>query len=208
MTIQSIISDRELCRSFMDRLGALFGQMDIAYDRVAKQYGFHCHGCRDNCCQTLFYHHTLLEFICLADGVRQIDRSRWPALHQQALAVNAKIGEATRQDVWPRVMCPLNKDGLCLIYVQRPMICRLHGIPHELYRPGVGVLKTPGCDEFFNQCRQHGKTDYIPFNRTPFYRDMAILEKELRSRTDYSSKIKLTVAQMLATLTDPNHEIS
>lgn len=192
----------------MDRLRALFGQMDQTYDRVAEQYGFHCHGCRDNCCQTLFHHHTLLEYICLAEGLRRIDRRQWPALHEQAMATNGHVDDAVRRDATPRVMCPLNKDGLCQIYEHRPMICRLHGLPHELHRPGAGILKTPGCDEFFNQCRQRGKTDYIPFNRTPFYREMAILEKALRAQTGYLLKIKLTVAQMLATLTDPNHEIS
>ncbi len=182
--------------------------MDQAFDSVASQYGFHCHGCKDNCCQTLFYHHTLLEYLYLAEGLRKIDRDQLPALNQRASAVTAQIGKAATMEAAPRIMCPLNEDGRCLIYAHRPMICRLHGIPHELHRPGGNIAKTPGCDEFFSQCRQQRKSDYIPFNRTPFYRDMAVLEKELRSETDYLSKIKLTVAQMLATLTDPNHEIS
>jgi Fe-S-cluster containining protein len=101
----------------------------------------------------------------------------------------------------------LNHNGWCLVYTHRPMICRLHGIPHELYRPDGEILKSPGCDAFFDQCRQRGKNDYIPFDRTPFYRQMAMLEKELRLETGYHEKIKLTIAQMLGTITDRRYEI-
>jgi Fe-S-cluster containining protein len=208
MTIESIIENRLLYRSSLDRLAVLFGRMDQAYTGVAEQYGFHCQGCQDNCCQTRFYHHTLLEYLYLAEGIRQLDRSIREAVVNRALTVNAQLDEADRQGRPLRIMCPLNQDGWCLVYQHRPMICRLHGIPHELHRPDGNILKTPGCDAFFNQCQQCGKNNYIPFDRTPFYRDMVTLEKELRAMTGYRSKIKLTIAQMLATLTDPEHEIS
>jgi hypothetical protein len=48
---------------------------------------------------------------------------------------------------------------------------------------------------------------YIQFDRTPFYRQMALLEKELRRLTGYGDKIKLTIAQMLVTLTERAYEI-
>ena len=38
----------------------LFEQMDRAYDAAARNSGFVCNGCRDNCCLTRFYHHTLV----------------------------------------------------------------------------------------------------------------------------------------------------
>jgi hypothetical protein len=88
------------------------------------------------------------------------------------------------------------------------MICRLHGIPHELHGPGGRVIRNPGCDEFFDQCRESGRTDYIQFDRTPFYRQMAMLEKELRQKTGYVDKIKLTIAQMLVTIPDNAYEIN
>jgi Fe-S-cluster containining protein len=104
-------------------------------------------------------------------------------------------------------MCPLNRDGQCVAYPYRPMICRLHGIPHELHRPGGKIIKNPGCDSFFDQCRDRGTTEYIRFDRTPFYQQMAMLEKELRQETGYAEKIKLTIAQMLVTITDEAYEI-
>lgn len=207
-TFESTIANRPAYLPTLDRLTRLFRQMDQAYSAVAVQYGFHCTGCRDNCCQTRFYHHTLLEYLYLLEGVRQMDRPTWDAVQNQARVVNARMDLADQQGSALRIMCPLNQNGLCLAYDHRPMICRLHGLPHELHRPDGNVMKTPGCEAFFDQCRQSGKTDYIPFDRTPFYRDMAMLERELRSQTGIHQKTKLTVAQMLATITDNNYEIS
>jgi hypothetical protein len=51
------------------------------------------------------------------------------------------------------------------------------------------------------------QTEYIRFDRTPFYRQMAALEQELRKETGYTDKIKLTIAQMLVAITDSAHEI-
>jgi hypothetical protein len=82
------------------------------------------------------------------------------------------------------------------------MICRLHGIPHELQRADGRIARSPGCEEFLNQCRQGGKTEYIPFDRTPYYRKMALLENELRLKTGVATKLKLTIAQMIVKITD------
>lgn len=207
-TIESTVAKRSAYLSTLGRLTVLFHQMDQAYTAVADQYGFHCHGCQDNCCQTRFYHHTLLEYLYLLEGVRQLNRPTWQAVRHQALFVINQVAPADQQGEAPPIMCPLNQNGRCLVYDHRPMICRLHGIPHELHRPGGRVLKNPGCDAFFEQCRERGKSDYIPFDRTPLYRNMAILEQALRSQTGYHEKIKLTIAQMLAAITDRQYEIN
>jgi hypothetical protein len=76
------------------------------------------------------------------------------------------------------------------------MICRLHGIPHELTIPGRGISKASGCGDFVRKCS--GKP-YYKFDRTPFYTQMAALEKALRQSVRGMHKIKMTVAEMVAT---------
>jgi len=190
----------------LERLAAIYGDMDRAYAAVADQYGFQCTGCADNCCLTRFHHHTLLEYLYLAEGLRHLAVDRRQQVTEKAFRVNTELAAADSRNAPIRSMCPLNRNGRCLTYTHRPMICRLHGIPHELHRPGGGCMRSPGCDEFFNQCRQGGKTDYIRFDRTPYYRSMALLERELRQATAYPQKLKFTIAQMMATMTEPLDE--
>ncbi|BBO76474.1 hypothetical protein DSCW_38910 [Desulfosarcina widdelii] len=191
----------------LDRLASLFEQMDAAYAAVAGQYGFQCNGCADNCCRTRFYHHTLIEYLYLMEGINALDADTAGETHLRARQVCEKMADADRQGKSFFMMCPLNRDEQCILYSCRPMICRLHGIPHELRRADGSVVKMPGCDAFFSQCRDRGKTDYIRFDRTPLYRQMAMLERELRLATGVDDPIKLTVAQMLATPTGGPCEI-
>ncbi|MCB2147035.1 MAG: hypothetical protein KQI81_11210 [Deltaproteobacteria bacterium] len=186
----------------------LFNEMNRAYEAVAVQYGFVCNGCADNCCLTRFYHHTLLEYLYLVEGMCTLEPGIRQSINKQALTVSTGMADADRRGEALRIMCPLNRNERCILYPYRPMICRLHGIPHELQRPGGNLIKNPGCNAFFDQCRERGKTDYIRFDRTPFYRQMATLEQELRRETGYSDKIRLTIAHMLVTITDNAYEIN
>ena len=93
-----------------------------------------------------------------------------------------------------RVMCPLNERGRCALYDHRPMICRLHGIPHGLRRPDGRLLTGPGCDDYYAQC---GNSDPAHLDRTPLYTVMADLECRIRAQLGFSRKIKLTVAEMI-----------
>lgn len=207
LTPESFLPTRARYLPILFRLEALFHEMDQAYEAVAGQYGFRCNGCADNCCLTRFYHHTLSEYLYLVKGMDTLGADLRRELRQQAVAVSTRIADADRRGETARIMCPLNRDDRCVLYSFRPMICRLHGIPHELHRPGGNPIRSPGCNAFSEQCRQRGKTEYIPFDRTPFYRQMAILEKKMRLETGYIDKIKLTIAQMLVTITDSAHEI-
>lgn len=202
-----ILTTRHHYLPLLNRLEIIFHEMDRTYAAVAEQYGFRCSGCVDNCCLTRFYHHTHLEYLYLVEGMRTLESGVRQAVKKQALAVSTRMAEADDRGEALRIMCPLNRDGRCILYPYRPMICRLHGIPHELHRPGGNVIKNPGCDVFFEQIHESGKTDYIRFDRTPFYRQMAMLEKELRLKTGHADKIKLTIAQMLTTITDRAYEI-
>jgi len=200
-------ASRDCYLPLLDRLSSLFEQMDDAYTAVAGQYGFQCNGCADNCCRTRFYHHTLIEYLYLMEGMNALDADAERQILLRARQVCEKMADADRQGKVFFMMCPLNRDEQCILYPNRPMICRLHGIPHELRRADSSVVKMPGCDAFFTQCRDRGKTDYIRFDRTPLYRQMAMLERELRLATGVEDPIKLTVAQMLATRTGGPCEI-
>ena len=187
------------CRPLLDRLERLFEEMDNAYASIAGQYGFQCTGCTDNCCLTRFYHHTLIEYLHLMEGLHTLEAVAQEKINTRVQVVCEQMSAADCSGEPMRIMCPLNSGGRCRLYAYRPMICRLHGIPHELQSPGGSISRMPGCDAFFDQCRSGGKSDYICFDRTPLYRRMALLEKEMRQETGYTDPIKLTVAEMLAT---------
>ncbi|MCU0590907.1 MAG: hypothetical protein MUC57_05475 [Desulfobacterales bacterium] len=94
-------------------------------------------------------------------------------------------------------MCPLNEAGRCGVYAHRPMICRLHGIPHELHPPGRAPQAPqlgPGCAEFHRLC---GRAVYHPFDRTPLYAELARLESEFQQALGPRRKIRMTIAEML-----------
>ncbi len=182
-------------RAFMHRLREIFDVLDAAYEGAAALHGFRCSGCEDNCCRSRFHHHTLLECLYLRDGLAALPEEALPALM-------ARAADACRRDAdpdtggggAPRLMCPLNLAGRCLAYAHRPMICRLHGIPHELRRPGGGVLYGPGCDAF---ARTWGGKPHAPLDRTPHYRRLAALEGELRQALGFEGRIRMTVARIL-----------
>jgi Fe-S-cluster containining protein len=172
----------------------LLAQMDAAYSRMAKNAGFVCNGCEDNCCLTRFFHHTLMELLYLQSGLAALPPLQQRRIRDRAQAA-ARQMDALEQHGRPvRVMCPLNEQGRCALYAYRPMICRLHGIPNALHRPDGRILTGPGCDAYYLQCGPEGRD---PLDRTPLYTAMADLERRLRRRLGFSGKIKLTVAQMI-----------
>ena len=184
-------------RLWIQRLRTIFKAMDAAYDRAAAAYGFHCTGCKENCCMTRFHHHTLLEHLLLKDGLTALSaRARQAAINRAAdVCRQSTVGDP--RAAAPRIMCPLNLTDRCLTYAYRPMICRLHGIPHELHRPNGEVLYGPGCEAFSKQC---GRQRYVPFDRTTYYRELAALEGELRQASAFADKIRMTVAEMVVAI--------
>ena len=81
-----------------------------------------------------------------------------------------------------------------------PMICRMHGIAHELKRPDGTRILGIGCHLFEKTCKS---TSPKRFNRTPFYHLVAELEKKLRKTAGLQTKIKMTIAEMIEALDDP-----
>lgn len=177
---------------FFDRLAGLYAEMDQAYERAAAAYGFNCQGCADNCCQTRFFHHTHIETAYLLAGFGELTADRQKVIHRRA----GEVAAAQRENApgANRLMCPVNVDGWCALYLHRPMICRLHGLAHELRLPGKPKTYGPGCGEFE---RLFGHKSYVPFDRTPFYAQMARLEQAFKAHAGIHARIKKTVAEML-----------
>ena len=180
--------------AFFDRLQSIFADMDRHYGAAAEYYGFHCNGCEDNCCRTRFYHHTYLEYLYIHTGLNKLTHQKKQEVQSRAALVRRQTEKADEKATPVRLMCPLNSDGLCTLYIYRPMICRLHGIPHELRKPGQNVIRGPGCGMFAVQC---SNKSYREFDRTPFYFEMAKLESELKQAVDLSGRIKMTIAEMI-----------
>lgn len=190
MNCNTIVPD-----AFMEKMRQLFEQMDQAYDTAARIHGFQCQGCQDNCCLTRFYHYTLAEYLYLGTGLKTLPTAHMNQIRQQATEVIQKMNDADQRQQPKRIMCPLNQNQRCVLYVYRPMICRLHGIPHLLRRPDGRRQIGPGCNDFDRQC---GPCDPI-LERTPLYTALAFLERQLRQTTGFAQKIKMTIAEMIVT---------
>lgn len=183
--------------TFLDRLQDIFADMDAGYTLAADHYQFGCDGCTDNCCLTRFYHHTNLEYFYLRRGFEKLDRRRRHKLLSEAEKVCREAAEADKKQLPVRQMCPLNHDSVCVLYPYRPMICRLHGIPHELRNPGRQVVCGPGCSTFDERCSDK---PYIRFDRTAFYIKLAGLENEFKQTAGLAGRIKMTVAEMIVSM--------
>ncbi|MFO7666529.1 MAG: hypothetical protein R6V76_07925 [Desulfobacterales bacterium] len=193
--IEKIGSCAEKLAPFTEKLEVIYGKMDEKYNEAASYYGFFCGGCENNCCFTRFYHHTFVEYLYILKGFKTLGYGSQSEIREKALLVCRQTAELEKSGRPIRLLCPLNYEGLCALYSYRPMICRLHGIPHELTIPGRKRVLSPGCGEFMSRC---GEKEYVNFDRTPFYSEMAGLEKEFKAAFGISERIKLTVAGMLA----------
>ena len=194
MTLFKFNLDDSIFTPYLGRLQGIFANMDQQYAEAAKHYGFHCNGCEDNCCRTRFYHHTYLEFLYIQAGLNILDLQRRRDIQAKAAWVCRETAKADQKGMPLRLMCPLNIDERCSLYPYRPMICRLHGIAHELRKPGHNVIRGSGCGIFDLRCSNQG---YRKFDRTPFYFEVASLEREFKRAVGLTDRIKMTIAEMI-----------
>ena len=175
-----------------ESLSELYASMDNAWNRAELQYGFRCTGCEENCCRSLFFHHTYIERDFFLYGFRLIDEHLQKIVLQAARDYCERTFAENTGEKSLKIMCPANMNGKCLVYEFRPMICRLHGIPHELHMPGAGLVRGDGC-----RAGGFDEKPYIRFDRTPFYRQMADIETRFRKRHGLQGRVRQTIAQML-----------
>jgi Fe-S-cluster containining protein len=166
--------------------------MDNTWNKLAALYQFQCNGCEDNCCRSLFFHHTHIEKAYLLYGFDQLEQEKKNDILLKVEDYCRKTFSTHSGITSLKIMCPLNENGKCILYPYRPMICRLHGLPHEVRKPGFTPLMGKGCEAGLFD----GKA-YIQFDRTPFYQNMAQIEDVYRKKLKKIGKIKETIAQML-----------
>lgn len=178
------------------RLERLYADMEQEYRNTAEQVDFSCAGCPNNCCTTYFQHHTYIEWAYLWKGMETLPEETRQAVLEYSREYVREAKSILMQGERPHLMCPLNRDGLCILYSHRLMICRLHGTAHTLIRPDYTVGKYPGCFRFEEAAKGiHPKPG---FDRTPLYRRLAQLEQDFAGpKLQRLPKVDLTLAEML-----------
>lgn len=183
------------------RLTALYQAMEARYATVAAEIGLSCAGCPDNCCDSYFLHYTYAEWAYLWEGLRALDADVLTRVRQHARDYLAESQRLLSRGERPQLMCPLNEDGLCVLYHHRLMICRLHGIPAVMTRPDGQTLRFPGCFRCQDIVRtKYGREEDAPrMNRTELLAGVAELESELLGgRRHLYPKVRRTIAEMIA----------
>jgi Fe-S-cluster containining protein len=178
----------------LPELEALLVEMDNAYRETAERYGFVCSGCADSCCRSLFYHHTFLEYFYIREGYLALESEPQARIIKRARTFGQHPPADTGRNQKVRGLCPLNFDERCILYTHRPMICRLHGIPHEFQRPDGKIINGSGCQVF---SENHEQKDSMRLNRTPFYFALAVLENKFKLSAGITQKMKMTVTEII-----------
>ncbi len=126
----------------MAGLARLQATADLAFKQVTEQFPGEvaCSDGCDDCCYAVF-DLTPVEAAALALAFRTLPRQVRREARRRADKAAATFDQLTsealalpleeRIDAFSRarVRCPLLKDKKCLLYAQRPLTCRLYGIP-------------------------------------------------------------------------------
>lgn len=187
---------------FSRRMKELYELMDSAYDSVQRHYGFTCEGCADNCCTQRFAHHTLAEYRYLLEGMLAAEPQLARSIITKAREVVAGYEREKETGTMEHFMCPVNFDGLCRLYEHRPMICRMHGLPHRYRRPDGREVRGGGCERF----EADKRTDWS-VNRTQAYTVLARIEQQERARRHFGGKYARTTAEMIVEMADTSEEL-
>ena len=179
------------------KLAALYADMQDAYVRHADALGLTCDNCPDNCCTSYFQHHTRIEWAYLLQGLSELPPERRAEYEKRARTYVREAGDALARGERPHIMCPLNDDGRCGVYMHRLMICRLHGVPNRLRYPNGRSVDFPGCFRSQELC---ASADSFPvLDRTALYTRLMELEVQFVGPGKIRSlpRVDLTLAEMI-----------
>jgi len=180
--------------NFLDELYSVYRAIDKVYAEIASRYDFSCKGCEDNCCNTVFYHYTLIEYFGVLEGFDKLTDAQKTEALRRAKDYVAELNKFRAKEAEMKRMCPLNFDGLCSIYEYRPLICRIHGVPGLLRHPIKGTKYFSGCRRFESLFKDQ---QVQRLDRTEFFTKIATLETRLRTEMDYMLKFQKTIAEMI-----------
>ncbi|WP_320170968.1 hypothetical protein [Maridesulfovibrio sp.] len=182
---------------------AVFRKLDALYDRMASAYaetsakiGLSCEGCEDNCCTSYFQHHTYVEWLYLWQGLDKLPEAKRREYIERSEDYVRNAKAMLESGMRPKIMCPLNDNGLCGVYKHRLMICRMHGVVNTLLQPNGRRLSFPGC--FKCQELTSGMENVPVIDRTPLYRELVGLEMGLLgNKIRTLPKVDFTLAEMI-----------
>lgn len=178
------------------KLAGLYSRMVAAYGVSAKEVGLSCEGCTDNCCYSYFEHHTYIEWAYLWKGLEALPEERRKLFIKQANDYVARAQREISEGTRPRIMCPVNVDGLCGLYEHRFMICRMHGVPNALTKPNGQTIQFAGCWQTQELTKDMDKPPIL--DRTKLYTDLVRLEMEfVGPKLRSLPKVDLTLAEMI-----------
>ena len=183
-----------------EELRILYEDMERAYDRVAVKLGHTCDGCPDNCCDSYFLHHTYIEWAYLWQGLSFLPEDRRRVLIARANAYQIEAEKLIGAGERPKLMCPLNENGRCVLYAHRLMVCRTHGVPASMTRPDGKQLKFPGCFRCQDLVAEQGLDEHeLPMmERTELLKRLVLLEQEfLLGKRHIAPKVKRTISAMI-----------
>jgi hypothetical protein len=195
--MKEIILSPEMSRELTD----IYATMELQYDGIASKISLSCSDCPDNCCDSYFLHYTYSEWAYIWEGIRALDNETLEIILDRSKRYVEESQKILQRRERPKLLCPLNDEGLCILYSHRLMICRLHGIPASMTRPDGQALKFPGCF----RCQEIIQKNYqketdVPFmNRTELLGRIAALESELLGgKRHLFPKVRRSIAEMIA----------
>jgi Fe-S-cluster containining protein len=132
-------------RQLLEELESLRARADASFQKVVDLHpqAVACRQGCDDCCHALF-DLSPMEAVSLAlafldlprNGRREVRRrgEKAAANFDQAMskAFSQQGQERLRELSLARVPCPLLEGGRCLLYAQRPLTCRLYGVPVQV----------------------------------------------------------------------------